>query len=679
MSWEEELISLYDKNSSQIGQIQYKRVKKNGKEEDIPYVLLPPFHTTVTAQIQVTLSANGEFLGASKVGSEDKLTIIPVTEKSASRTAGKAPHPLCDNLRYLAGDYGRYVQDKKGDSGSYHELYMEELEKWHLSPFSHEMVDAIWSYLKKGTLIQDLLKETILLQNKEGYLADEFKIEGVAQSMAFVRFIVRRKSGIKFGQTCDECWKDPSLWDCFIQYYRSMAGKKELDYLTGKMQTPSYLHSKKIRNEGDGAKLISSNDESNFTFRGRFTTKEQAFVIGNETSQKMHNALKWIIRKQGRSFDTLTMVTWESDMKEMPAWDVDTDMISSAAASDKVLEIDEEGIHAMFQEDIPEGWEEEQEETSVSDGNPITARQFYSALEGYRKKVENTSRMILMAFDAATTGRLSLAEFKTMETSRYLDNIRKWHEQCGWIQWKYKSGHRKSYYGVPGVWDIADILYGLESNGRITIVDKNGKRLYAELGRRLLPCIWDNRSIPYDLVMTAVNRASMPQAYKEKYNWERVLTLACSFVKKNRYEREKEEWNVALDKKCSNRDYLYGRLLAVADRIEFSTFEKDKDDSRVTNAKRYMSTFSQRPFDTWKVIEENLQPYLNKLSITKRRYYESLLDSICEMFDVEEFQKNDKLDGLYLLGFHSQSYDLKYNKNKTNDGGNKNEQVKGEN
>ena len=63
MSWEEELISLYDKNSSQIGQIQYKRVKKNGKEEDIPYVLLPPFHTTVTAQIQVTLSANGEIFG----------------------------------------------------------------------------------------------------------------------------------------------------------------------------------------------------------------------------------------------------------------------------------------------------------------------------------------------------------------------------------------------------------------------------------------------------------------------------------------------------------------------------------------------------------------------------------------------------------------------------------------
>ncbi|OUO25866.1 type I-C CRISPR-associated protein Cas8c/Csd1 [Lachnoclostridium sp. An298] len=672
MSWEEELINLYEKNSSQAGEIQYKTFQKNGKVERIPYVLLPPFHTTVTAQIQVTLSAEGEFLGAVKVGSEDKLTIIPVTEKSGSRTAGKAPHPLCDNLRYLAGDYGRYVQDKKGDVGSYHELYMEELEKWHLSPFSHEKVDAVWQYLKKGTLIQDLLQEKILVQNEDGYLADEVKIEGVAQSMAFVRFIVRGKSGMNSGKAFDECWKDPSLRDCFIRYYRSVEGEKEVDYLTGEMMPPSYLHSKKIRNEGDGAKLISSNDEANFTFRGRFATKEQAFAIGNETSQKMHNALKWIIRKQGRSFDTLTMVTWESEMKEMPLWDVDTEAISSAAISDMTLDESGEDFREQFRDEWSDVWGDE-EEVTMSDGNPITARQFYSALEGYRNQVENTSHMILMAFDAATTGRLSLAEFKTLETARYLNNIRKWHEQCRWIQWKYKEGHRKSYYGVPGVRDIADILYGLESNGKITIVDKTGKKLYAELGRRLLPCIWDNRNIPYDLVMTAVNRASMPQAYKERYNWERVLTLACSFVKKNRYEREKEEWNVALNKECDNRDYLYGRLLAVADRIEYRTFEKEKDTARVTNAKRYMSTFSQRPFETWKIIEENLQPYLNKLSIAERRYYENLIDSICQLFDVDAFRKNDKLDGLYLLGFHSQSYELKYNKNKANDGGNENE------
>ena len=72
-----------------------------------------------------------------------------------------------------------------------------------------------------------------------------------------------------------------------------------------------------------------------------------------------------------------------------------------------------------------------------------------------------------------------------------------------------------------------------------------------------------------------------------------------------------------------------------------------------------MSQFSQRPFETWKIIEENIQPYLNKLNMIERRYYENQLDEINQLFNIEEYKENCKLNGLYLLGFHSQSYDLK--------------------
>ena len=43
-------------------------------------------------------------------------------------------------------------------------------------------------------------------------------------------------------------------------------------------------------------------------------------------------------------------------------------------------------------------------------------------------------------------------------------------------------------------------------------------------------------------------------------------------------------------KRGRKRDYLYGRLLALADRIEYRTF--DKENGRETNAKRYMNAFS---------------------------------------------------------------------------------------
>ena len=176
------------------------------------------------------------------------------------------------------------------------------------------------------------------------------------------------------------------------------------------------------------------------------------------------------------------------------------------------------------------------------------------------------------------------------------------------------------------------------------------------------PCIWNRNRIPNDYVKRSVEKASNPLIYKEQKNWERAVTLACSLIKKYRKDLyNEEEWNVSLNKKETDRSYLYGRLLAVADRIEYRTYD-ERDEKRITNAKRYMNTFSQRPYETWKIIEENLQPYLNKLKIQEKLFYENLLNDIYELFDVEKFIDNRRLDGLYLLGFHSQSYDFKLKK-----------------
>ena len=54
MSWISELLDLYEKNSDKVGIIDYRKGN--------PYVLLPPFHTTVTAQITVTIDENGNFI-----------------------------------------------------------------------------------------------------------------------------------------------------------------------------------------------------------------------------------------------------------------------------------------------------------------------------------------------------------------------------------------------------------------------------------------------------------------------------------------------------------------------------------------------------------------------------------------------------------------------------------------
>ena len=43
--------------------------------------------------------------------------------------------------------------------------------------------------------------------------------------------------------------------------------------------------------------------------------------------------------------------------------------------------------------------------------------------------------------------------------------------------------------------------------------------------------------------------------------------------------------------------------------------------------------------------------------ITKKK-----MDDIYELFDADSFTNNDRLDGIYLLGYHSQMNEMRYQK-----------------
>lgn len=308
-----------------------------------------------------------------------------------------------------------------------------------------------------------------------------------------------------------------------------------------------------------------------------------------------------------------------------------------------------------------------------SDGNPIAARNFHFALQGYDTVVTGKSQMYLMIFGAMVKGRVAIMDCRSMATSRYLINIGRWREQCKWLHHKTRNGKRIEYLGIPGLQCVASVLFGVETarkgkikNSLILEVPEASRRyVYTYLTRALLPCIWDGKRLPYDLVLRAINLASHPQSFTERYNWEHALSLACSFVKKYRNDLKKEEWNLALDKECDIRDSLYGRLLAVADRIEYITYG-DTDGKRVTNAKRYMTAFSQRPYETWKIIEENIQPYLAKMKPGTRVYFEGILNDIYRLYTVDSYRDNTRLEGIYLLGYHSQSYEMSKKKEEEN-------------
>src|SRR5699024_8781233 len=94
-------------------------------------------------------------------------------------------------------------------------------------------------------------------------------------------------------------------------------GNENICYVTGEKLPSTEKHANKIRHAADKAKLISGNDTSGFTFRGRFKQSNEVANISYLTSQKSHNALRWLIDKQGRIIDGRVFLVWGNNQVDL--------------------------------------------------------------------------------------------------------------------------------------------------------------------------------------------------------------------------------------------------------------------------------------------------------------------------------------------------------------------------
>ena len=124
---------------------------------------------------------------------------------------------------------------------------------------------------------------------------------------------------------------------------------------------------------------------------------------------------------------------------------------------------------------------------------------------------------------------------------------------------------------------------------------------------------------------------------------------------------------MALDRNRTTRDYLYGRLLAVAEYAERSALDR-ADEKRPTNAERLMQRFADNPCATWLTLEKQLSPYMQRLQNYEPSPYTRIkreLQEICEKCgNIDEFTSAKRLEGEFLLGYHCQFADF-YKKKET--------------
>ena len=111
-----------------------------------------------------------------------------------------------------------------------------------------------------------------------------------------------------------------------------------------------------------------------------------------------------------------------------------------------------------------------------------------------------------------------------------------------------------------------------------------------------------------------------------------------------------------LDDSINHRDYLYGRLLAVADVLEEEALNQNGG-KRPTMASQYMRKFIDCPYTTWTNIYVNLIPYMNLLG-DRGEFYRRLIAIITNRFQEGEYVKDYRLSGEFLLGYHCQKANL---------------------
>ena len=353
--------------------------------------------------------------------------------------------------------------------------------------------------------------------------------------------------------------------------------------------------------------------------------------VGLDVTQKAHSALQWLIKRQGFRNGDQVIVAWAVSGKPLP------DLVANSAQLFG-LESAQEDVEPAYQGDAGQSY----------------ALRLNKCIAGYRAQLGSTDEIVVMALDSATPGRMAITYYRELTGSEFLERLEAWHESSAWYQ---TFGRQMKFVGAPSPTDIAEAAYGHQLEG------KSGAKLRKATVERLLPCIIDGQPIPRDLVVATAQRAAN-RAGTDKWTfdkklgmevneWEKNLGVACALFRAHYKQRS---YQMALELDRTSRDYLYGRLLAVAESIEEMALFLAKE-KRSTNAARLMQRFADHPYSTWRSIELSLTPYKARLE-TKApvflREKQQLLDEINWAFDAQDFVSEARLTGEFLLGYHCQ-------------------------
>lgn len=611
---------------------------------------IPPIrHTIQNAHINIVLNEKAEFVRARVLRKFQ--VILPATEASEARANVDAPHGLADKIQFVAKDYAAWGGDKK----AFFDSYLKQLHAWCCADAPQKVL-LIHDYVSKGQVLTDLISKAKIFEvanSKESAVLTTWP-DGRGEPPEIFSTLPKEGGRIEPGSALicwsveipgdvePDTWKDSKIRESWVKFQSQNESQLGFCMVSGKDTAVARLHPSKLRHSGDKAKLISANDHKGMTFRGRFHESSESATVSSDVTQKAHNALRWLISRQGaRNGDQVTV-----------AWAISAKPLLNPVEDWSYL--DDENL-CTTDSNVLTG---EADISLASDlGYQITHR-LKLKLRGYQQQLKATDQLSLMVLDSATPGRMAISYYREFLPDTYFNHLNAWYDQFSWYQRITKEikvvgktkTDKKTVWPVipPAPAVIAQSVYGR------TLSDDLKKQVFSTV----LACIAEGRPFPQALMQDAVQNASRPHAF-ETWEWERNLGVACALYKgfyaRHTDSKQRKDYSMNIDAN-TGRGYSFGRLLAIADKVE-SLAITVQEKNRPTTAMRLMQRFSAQPMATWKNIEESLHPYFMRI----QSKYPPLIDAYKDLIG-QEMEKlyqankfnNEALDGEYLLGYHLQ-------------------------
>lgn len=598
----------------------------NGDENGV----LPIGHKNIHAQIQIDIDGEGNYIpgSAAVIPKNNARTMIPCSDASINRTGtGKNPYLLFDELRYMAGDYVRYG-GRVMDHG--YEEYISQLNKWCLSKAEHPLARTVYDYVRKGTLIQDLVQDGLipLDTDSEGNFVVPIKWEGEGPEPEIYSVCHRDKGPLSCSVRIQimlegldpEIWKEPTLQEsaiAFNELLRSKENVTDICYVSGREAAPAKIHPYAIGT----SKLISSNDTTGFTYRwGILDKPEDRCQISYSESQKIHLAFRWLRDHQSFTIGPYTYLLWSSKritLSELEIFfDGNTDIPEETNGGGKFDFIDFTGAEHL---------------KSVRD-----------FIRGYTNDLDPDEEIILMSIALPSPGRASILQYEPMKASSFHHNLLTWKETCyGFLPVEGGFALRS-----PSVNEIAHLAAGLKMGAPI------GNSVSADNAKRtVLNTMVLGHHLPSSLIQSVYKNCVRNMAHPEvKRNplFDRSFNVAAAVINytlKTSGQASEKEWD---------RSYRFGQILAYMHEIENLSYFITHRAARITNAEKLIVPYCSTPARTFALLEKRLIPYIETIQYTSKG--KEMLHSLsCLISDLSaEELTNSPLNEKFLIGYHSQ-------------------------